>query len=217
MIATPFKPSVHGWPFVNSFQFAFKLPGLSIPVGSTFGFCGGMVFSALDRFYTRTPIPRGLARPGQGESLYEELLRRQWESFRGGVPAKAYGWQTRRDEDRGRSRGIGYLTSREWPALKAGIDSGRPTPLCLVRVSGYVGNVTKNHQVLAYGYDFDEASGGLTVSIYDPNHPEHADDVRLTLRLGQPGNRIDLRQNTSDDSVRGFFVIPYDRPVPPAS
>jgi hypothetical protein len=40
----------------------------------------------------------------------------------------------------------------------------------------------KNHQVLAYGYDLDEDSGGLSVRVYDPNHPGH-DNVLLSLIL----------------------------------
>ena len=59
--------------------------------------------------------------------------------------------------------------------------------------------LTQDHQVLAYAYETDEATGATTVRIYDPNWPDR-DDIAITL------DADGLRQS-SGEPLLGFFVL----------
>jgi hypothetical protein len=203
MPTTPFRPSLHGWKFVNRFA--------SSPFGAL-GFCGGMCFGALDRYHAGAPIPSDREAPKPADPLFRELALRQIATLRGGMWLDTYRWQLLPDDDRGGRPGIGTRTAAEWPKLRAGIDAGRPVVLCLIRVSGAFGNVFVNHQVVAYGYDYDAAAQTTTISVYDPNHPNRPDDapVTLTLHLTHPSTDWRATQNTGE-RLRGLFVVPYDR------
>ena len=58
---TFFKPSIHGWPFGNSWDWTidFLFPQFDITLNSV-GFCGGMCWTALDRFYNGVCTPRDI-------------------------------------------------------------------------------------------------------------------------------------------------------------
>jgi hypothetical protein len=207
--ATGFIPSIHGWPFGNSFPYQPSLIGLDIPISFTFGFCGGMSAAALDRYLNGVHIPRDIAKPKQGEPLYDELLDRQRKSLMksGGFRwAEIYDWQRRPDQGHWwQPHSVGYLTKKEWPKLGDKINTGLPTILCLIRVEGYTANPTNNHQVLAYKYDYNDLSKDLTIWVYEPNWPNH-NDVRLTMNFGLPKSNINARQSTGE-RLRGFFVM----------
>ena len=95
---------------------------------------------------------------------------------------------------------------REWPAIKADLDMGVPVPLGLVRVkSANPLALGHNHQVLAYGYDLTGSC--VTLSIYDPNLAD-ADQVTLSLDLGNPGVRVPITMHPDGDLV-SFFRVPY--------
>ena len=102
---------------------------------------------------------------------------------------------------------IGYTVRREWPLVQAGLDAGRPAALGLIRVrSRNPLRMGENHQVLAYGYELDEASGSLQIAIYDPNHGGR-DDVALELNVSSPSDIL----STTCEPFRGFFYTPYRR------
>jgi len=69
-----------------------------------------------------------------------------------------------------------------------------------------VGEATNNHQVLAWGYDFDPASQALVVQLYDPNHP--LAELSLGMNFADPRAGIDPSQSTGE-RLRGWFVIDY--------
>jgi hypothetical protein len=77
--------------------------------------------------------------------------------------------------------------------------------LVLIRASGYLGNPTVNHQVLAIGYDFDPGTQDLVVHTYDPNKPDKTHS--LTLNLGLPDGKLYLK-DSAHNRTRGFFVNP---------
>jgi hypothetical protein len=198
---TTFLPSRNGWRFPNSF--------------TRFGVCGGMCFSALDQFHAGAPIPDDDDRgPGRMTPLFRTLTLRQWQSVL--TPRtlwKIARWQLSADEDGEDGKpGVGAWTEDEWAKARRELDAGRPAVLCLIRTRG-VRNPTVNHQVVAIGYEHDPTSGRLVIHVYDPNWPRN-DRVTLTLHLGRPRHRLDASQSTGE-RLRGFFVIPYDRPVPP--
>jgi hypothetical protein len=200
---TPFRPSLHGWRFVNRFA--------STPFGAL-GFCGGMCFGALDRYHAGAPIPPDREAPKPMSPLFRELAGRQLATLKGGMWLDTYRWQLLPDHDQGGRPGIGTRTAAEWPRIRAEIDAGRPVVLCLIRVGGTFGNVFHNHQVVACGYDHDAARQVATIRVYDPNHPNRPDDhpVTLTLHLAHPAADWSASQSTGE-RVRGVFVVPYDR------
>lgn len=84
-----FKPSLHGWPFGNSFL--YKIPFASKTI--EMGFCGGMCWKALDRFYARIPVDRNIQKPNPGDPLYKEIFSSQVSSLPPGKLAKIFEWQ----------------------------------------------------------------------------------------------------------------------------
>jgi hypothetical protein len=72
----------------------------------------------------------------------------------------------------------------EWPRIRADIDAGRLPMVGLVRHRGWNPfHLTKDHQVLAFGYDTAGPDGPTTIRLYDPNWPNR-DDVSVTLMRG---------------------------------
>ena len=98
-------------------------------------------------------------------------------------------------------------------AVRAGIDSGHPCPLALVRVhSANPADLGHNHQVLAYGYE--DADSVTTVHIYDPNWPDD-DGVTITFDTGHSGHTTDFtHSHDTAPPILGFFVTPYARRNP---
>ena len=66
-------------------------------------------------------------------------------------------------------------------ASGAELDAGRLAQVGLVRHHGLSPfELSRDHQVLAFGYALDPGSGSITLRLYDPNHPDR-DDVTVTL------------------------------------
>src|SRR5205807_833121 len=97
-------------------------------------------------------------------------------------------------------------TRGEIVAVRAALDRGELCVLGLIRAqSSDPRDLGKNHQVLAYGYDLDDAVGRLTVRLYDPNHPDTETTLSCSTTAGAP---LDL-QYSGGEPTRGFFVNPY--------
>lgn len=205
-VRTAFRPSVHGWRFRNRFAFSPRLGPVRVPLNLSFGFCGGMAYAALDRFHAGVPIPAWSEVPEQGDALYAELYRRQRESLGDAVWWTVYRWQRMPDED------AGTRTAEEWKGVRRGLDAGVPQVICLIRVRGWAGNLSLNHQVVAYAYEVDDESGRVRLRIYDPNHAGR-DDVWIAFSPAAARGRIDGVQNTGEP-MRGFFRMRY-APDPP--
>ncbi|HYT90672.1 MAG TPA: hypothetical protein VEL76_18335 [Gemmataceae bacterium] len=220
-----FTPSTSGFHFANNFEDAPVLtilvpPFGEIPVGSAAGgLCGGMVFAALDLFHQGTPPPPDRTAPRPGTPLFQYIARRLLDSFNGVAGVFKYlEWMRLPEDGRlfGLLKSIGWHTVHgEWPAIRADLDAGRPCPLGLLKVESLnpldVGN---NHQVLAYGYDLDEAAGTLKILVYDPNCPDQ-DDVTLTVNVSDPANPSRIVYS-ADPKGRGFFRTRYAPGDPPA-
>jgi hypothetical protein len=220
--ATPFLPSRHGFPFPNWFPpgtpvLTIPTPFGRIPIGNAGGgVCGGMVFASLDLHSFSIDPPAEPSPP-----VFAYLCRRLLASFDlpGGV-LKYYNWQRRPAESRLVAGdvwpGVTALTvEREWPQIQALLDAGLPAPLGLVKAHSFdPRQLGKNHQVLACGYDFDEAAGKLTIRVYDPNYPRD-DGVTLSLDVREPQQGRPVIHSREGPSVRGFFLTPYRRPLDP--
>lgn len=200
---TAFDPAVHGFKFRN--LFTLEPDVLGIDLGSwQMGFCGGMCAGALHRFRNGIPIPDDDQPPADGTPLFEELFRRQMKSTPLDSLPQLYDWQSAPEAGvLWRKPGIGQRTKKEWPKLKSALDRDQPTIISLIRANGYFDNPTKNHQVLAVGYEYDPAAKDLVIFTYDPNRPGRTS--RLAMSLGLPEGRLHLK-DTSRSRTRGFLV-----------
>jgi hypothetical protein len=160
--------------------------------------------------------------PADGSPRFRALVRRQVESLDWmRVPLRYLDYQALRpDPPSGLARLLGRepprvdALLREWPRVRAGIDTGQPTVLGLVRTAALSPwALGRNHQVLAWAWE--TAPGRITIRVYDPNHPNR-DDVELrvtvTAHEAQPWrDRISLEQSTGEPLL-GFFRQPYPAP-----
>jgi len=104
-------------------------------------------------------------------------------------------------------------TVNQWeiPKLRKQIDLSRPVVLALIRTKG-ITDPTKNHQVVAIGYDYEPTTKDMMVYLYDPNHP--GEQPTLSMNLSKPSQGIGLSQS-SGEPIRGFFFIDYEPQTPP--
>ena len=210
-----FVPSKNGFHFANDFGdvpvLSIPLPFGHIPIGNAAGgMCGGMVFAVLDIFRKGLTPLADTAAPGPETPLFRYLARRLIDSFNGVTGVLKYlQWMRFPDEAGSGGRSIAWHTvNDEWPDIQADLDSGQPCPLGLIKVqSSNPFNVGDNHQLLAYGYDFDENSGDLSVRVYDPNCPD-IDQVIAALNLADRNNPSRLTYS-ADPAGRGFFRTSY--------
>jgi hypothetical protein len=95
---------------------------------------------------------------------------------------------------------------REWPTAKAVLDDGRLVPIGLIRLAATDPRaLTKNHQVVAWGYVEDGQA--ITLRLYDPNWPDR-DDVTVAIHLDNALRPSGLSQSTGEPLL-GWFVLPY--------
>jgi hypothetical protein len=206
-----FLPSTRGFHFANAWPagptITFgPLDPRVIGVGdASTGLCGGMVYTVADLFAAGVPVPADREPPVNGSPRFNSIVRRQVESLAWlSVPVRfwlrmALGGSF--GSDRARS-----TLEREWPTAKAGLDAGRPVPIGLIRLAATdPRDLTKNHQVIAWGYVED--GRGVTLRLYDPNWPDR-DDVTVTIALDVALRPSGLSQSTGEPLL-GWFVLPY--------
>lgn len=230
-----FKPTVHGFKFVNNFS-GYPLP-FSVPnlpqlstVEKCYGLCGGMSSAVYDFLLVGRTIPDEIAAPVQGSILHHYLYRRQIDTFGafGEYIAKFAQWMVLPDDT---ILGTQKRTYDEFEEIRAKLDDGNAVVLGLVYVSGSDNfAIWKNHQVLAYGYS-EISVTTIDINIYDPNYPENDDVVIRVERVpvgttfvpGVPprkrtvlGFSCTQKVSNLNKSLRGFFAMPYVPVEPPA-
>jgi len=205
---TPFDPNQHGFHFANSFTVRPDiLKGVDLR-SWRMGFCGGMVAAALHRFKKGESLPADTHPLAPGTALYDGLLSRQIKTLMTPniILDTIYDCQSAPDEGHWyRKHSVGSRTKREWWKLKNSLDNNKPAILVLIRVKGYSANRTRNHQVLATGYDYDPTTKDLTIQVYDPNHPHET--RTLSMNIGLPKSRLGAKDSTRK-RLRGVFVNP---------
>ena len=219
-----FLPSTGGLHFYNYYphepELQVPLPlGKSLALGDAANdLCGGMVFAARDYFDARRPIPSDTQPPAAGSPLYQFIVKRLMDSFNLPLGIARY-LELMEAEFPDVSLGLGLpgrasvMLHDEWPRIKGDIDAGRLAPLGLIRVkSSDPRDLSKNHQVLTYGYDLEGSD--LSLRLYDPNYPDR-DDVRLQLSIASAQVPVPLTY-TPTESVYCFFYTPYTWREPPA-
>jgi hypothetical protein len=204
-----FRPSTCGFHFANVFTaqpiLTLSVPGIGdVPVGdASRGLCGGMVFAARDLFEAHQSPPPNSEPPPSGSPLFRYLVRRLFDSFnlpRG--PLRYFQWMNLTETAVQRR-----TATREWPRIRAELDRGVLTPVGLVKVQSFNPLVMgENHQVLAYGYEGDAATGAVRIWVYDPNYPDD-DEVTLFVNVGEsPPTPVTY---STGSRVRGFFLTRY--------
>lgn len=181
-----FLPSVHGLRFSNRFP-----PGPTVRLGfidprwvgvgnASAGLCGGMSWFVRERFETGQPVPADTSPPENGSPLFRAIVRRQVLSLDWMRGPLRFWLSAGASPDRLRRRTL----DTEWPRIRAAIDAGRLPMLGLIRHHGWNPfHLTKDHQVLAFGYETASPDGPTTIRLYDPNWPNR-DDVSITLLHG---------------------------------
>ncbi len=178
-----FVPSVNGLHFSNRWE-----PGPTVRFGiidprlvgvgdAKDGLCGGMCWYVRERFEAGLPIPADRIAPANGSPLFRSIVRRQILSLRWlTVPWRFW---------RAASMPVDALAratlTGEWPRIRRELDAGRLAQVGLIRHHGWSPfQLSRDHQVLAWGYSTDPGSGSITLRLYDPNWPDR-DDVTVTL------------------------------------
>ena len=227
MTRTDFRPSIHGWPFGNSFDYSIVW---GIYTFHNVGFCGGMCWRALHYFYRGQPTLRGIrSAPALVEIPYM-MNSKQPKSFPASTIAKIINWQAKPDIGHWWNplNSLGNETQKEWDGIKQNLDQYKPITLTLITSSNDANpaHFEDNHRVIAYAYENvsvsnDNAASNydpeapnnatlrVTISIYDPNF-EMDDDVKLTFYLHGENSNIHIRHNRNKE-VHGFFLDDKDR------
>ncbi len=220
MTTTYFRPSIHGWPFGNSYDKSIVFEDVEL---KDIGFCGGMCWLALRRFFNAQLIPRDLAAPVEGDPLFDDLWDLQLASLSPSKLVKMYNWQSSPDlSHRFRKHSLGHRTKKAWPGVRSKLNAGKPVTLTLINGSNNFnpGHMDQHHRVVAYAYKEESISGGsgvpanahtkVTIMIYDPNKVNN-DNVYLTFYLGAKRSRIRLRHSEEGNLYHGFFRDDKDR------
>jgi hypothetical protein len=213
-----FLPSVQGFHFSNAWpsgptvRFG-PLDPRWIGIGDAAnGLCGGIVYTVGDLFAAGIAMPADREPPANGSPRFRAIVRRQVESLAFlSVPVRFW-LRSALGGSIGGDRARATL-DREWPKAKALLDADHVAMIGLIRVaSANPWNLTRNHQVMAWGYAED--GRGATLRLYDPNWPDR-DDVTVTIELDPALRPTGLSQSTGEPLL-GWFVLPYSPADPRA-
>ena len=203
-----FLPSRHGFGFANRWPRGpartWQLGLVHLGIGDVGrGLCGGMAFAARDRFDRGQAASPDADPPLPGSALFREIVDRQLDSFGRllvEVPLRFLVASLASERRRWRS-----IVLSAWPAIRAEIDAGRPAMVGLVRRPGVHALATDfGHQVVAYRYE--EMPGGVTIGVYDPNHPGD-DAVEIGFERSAAGG-LRLWQSTGEPLL-GLLHLPW--------
>jgi hypothetical protein len=217
MPKTGFTPRANGFHFTN--RFVNNIVQLPLYGNiTTLGRCGGMSYAALDCYYSNTLVPfmtdsdypSSGGVPADGTPLADYIFHRQVDSFLTPSAAKLVTWSVAPDVGNVFVRGVmRWSREDEFAKLRASIDAGKPAPLGLI-VARDLNGLAHNHQVVAWGYEVSPANEGITLYLYDNNHPDQ--EVTLQSDRNTPGF-----QQSTGEQWRGFFVQDYSMQRPPAN
>jgi hypothetical protein len=202
----------HGFNFRNDWgsKMEVKLPlfGEQDLASNRYGLCGGMVYAAHDSYWyesvykreTNTPDRGGVSDvPPQGSQLRQYIWDRQMASLSRNsweVVRKLADWLIKP------VRRVEELSMQEFDKkIRSGLDKGWAIPLMVVIAPSF----TKNHQVLAVGYEWDSANNEWDIILYDPNVPDRETLMHTQIKKIRPrasGTGYEL-------AFRGFFVTSY--------
>ncbi len=200
-ILTDFRPSVHGFPFRNSWR--------DTVVGAvpSRGRCGGMVFAALDHYLAGERLESDDAAgtmPDHDSRIAHYIWRRQIASFSVSLGRNPVRFLIDTLSPSPGRFGVAARSRAEIEPLLKSLRDGVPAPVGLIATTE-LKRIARNHQVLAWGAEITELLA--TVHIYDPNLPGR-DDIVLELPLYGDGMVIE-RIGEKRKAWRGMFVARY--------
>lgn len=231
-----FDPKAHGFEFTNYYtgDILVDLPGIGrVNLGnSTYGLCGGMVFSAFDGYNLGASAPDvPTSPPASGTELRSYLYERQMDSLRRDnwfLVNRLVLWMRKPLEDQtvpnpaaqgGENvieRGLITLSRRQFrDKIEPSLRSNRPIPIVLVKASGEdlatnpKSAFSKNHQVLAIGFRV-AGENEWEIDIYDPNFPNTVQTLHTKGR-----HQTARGSSAHTGKFRGYFVAPYGAERPP--
>ena len=207
MPKTNFTPLKHGFHFGNNF--INKIISTSFGKMETKGRCGGMAFAALDYYSSGISIPAHESKdfpngkfPPDGSLLADYIYERTINSLFTLHSFKFFDWTLQKYNPNSIRKSVSYKTKiEEFPKLKNSIDEGEPVVIGLIGARK-ASEITHNHQVVVYGYDFDDKTNYMTLYIYDSNHP----DIEVIIESGCTD--CNFRSSTGQE-WRGFFIQDY--------
>lgn len=216
-VMTGFTPRQHGFHFGNSFN--NEIFNNFLGSWTTKGRCGGMAFASLDYYYAGRAVPAHTGDcfpngkvPEDSSGLAGYIWDRLMDSFAAnGI--KFATWSLKRDHSTlVWGEGVPQLTkNEEFPRLMNVLKNG-PAALGLINTQN-VFEIGDNHQVVAYGAELDEATGKMTVYVYDNNYPDS--EIILTSNPNDLYFTSNLTYATGGHPrYRGFFVEDYSRKTP---
>lgn len=205
MPKTDYTPQKHGFHFANNF--INKIINTGFGKIESRGRCGGMAYASLDYFFAGLPAPAHEEKdfpngkyPPDGSLLSDYIYERTINSLFTVHSFKFFDWTLQKDNENSIRKSVNYKTkNEELPKLIKSIDEGRPLVLGLIGARK-ASEITKNHQVVAYGYEGD--MDNIKIYVYDSNYPNE----EITLESGCS----DCGFKSSRGHVwRGFFVQEY--------
>jgi hypothetical protein len=181
------------------------------------GLCGGLVLTVRDLFEAHVDPPPDREPPAHGSRRFRSIVRRQVQSL-DWLRSPLRFWDLgalRPDPPNALSIVLGRRPARDvaldvaWPAIRAAIDADRLPVMGLLRQRGLNPlGLTRNHQVLAWGYRVEP--GLVAIRVYDPNWPDR-DDVEARMAIGPDGRPTGMTSSTGEP-LFGLLALPY----PPA-
>ena len=192
---TNFNPVVHGFRFVNDFKNSFIGPPISM---QTSGLCGGMSYAVLDYYFATKAIPTQTFRPANNTTIQQYLYARQVTSLLQNLDK----WAELSVNPMGarNTEFFNWGINERLKELGSFIDRGVPVPVALKGGGGP--NDSRDHQVIAIGYDMGRYAGDLgsyktdlKIYLLDPNFPRQVmtlvpDPAHLEYyEAGHPGER----------------------------
>jgi hypothetical protein len=215
---TSFMPAVHGLKFVNNFQSEASFAGINGPRFG--GLCGGMAYTMLDYYYSRSQVPQQTFRPATGSTLYQYIFNRQNTSvLENGdkwleLINNPFGWRTTEFFN----WGLQGFNGGRLEELKSQIDVGKPVPIGLFQAGD--GGVRPHHQVIAIGYQVGRYKGDLgefkedfKIFICDPNYPNKT----MTLVVNPAENSYYYLEDNACKWMTYFVDKKYKVSSPPSA
>lgn len=175
-VMTSFNPALNGFKFANTFagvDASYRYGGL----------CGGMVYSAMDYYRARKPIPTQTFKPANRTPLQSYIYGRQNDAAITNQGDKwlelqmnPFGWR----DNEFYEWGLKGTNGGRIEELRSLIDNRNPAPLGYYEggVTDYEGYKYGDHQILGVGYAMGRYKGDMgknkqdfKILVYDPNFP----------------------------------------------
>lgn len=205
MSQPPFQIPVNTWNFSNS---SFKKYRYRIPIfpylklgKSERGLCGGMVFSALDYYYSNKRIPNiNSLNINDKDELFRYIVKRLFDSFQFKAVLIYYYLQLPSVKE----STLNKHTSKQLGNILIKLKKGIPVPVTLILVKTYnPDRLGENHQVLlTHLYTLREDL--IEIKVYDPNYPKTERNLKITVK-----NKIPTHIDMNGEKVYALHSMRY--------